>query len=192
MVFLEVIQDEQGSLTLQTTFRGVTFRVDAALIGTTIGTNPVSFEGTHFPNFVVSPTMEELLMFFDPQHRVQDKVSHSIRIGVFSSPQRLLAKIVQHNLWPIAQRSELVYKQARFLYAFIQQIPFCLYKHIVLTMLKMRDEHLAGLHFTCLVTRIHLQIVPDIPAKEPREKTKDTLGKHIMLKSNAQLRFEDQ
>jgi hypothetical protein len=27
---------------------------------------------------------------------------------------------------------------------------------------------------------------------EPREKTKDTLGKHIVLKSNAQLRFEDQ
>jgi hypothetical protein len=47
----------------------VTFRVDAALIGTIIGTNPVPFEGSPFPDFVVSPTMEELLMFFDPQHR---------------------------------------------------------------------------------------------------------------------------
>jgi hypothetical protein len=42
----------------------VTFRVDAALIGTIIGTNPVPFEGSPFPDFVVSPTMEELLMFF--------------------------------------------------------------------------------------------------------------------------------
>jgi hypothetical protein len=61
--------DEQGSLTLQTTVRGVTFRVDATLIGTIIETDPVPFEGSPFPDFVVSPTMEELLMFFDHQHR---------------------------------------------------------------------------------------------------------------------------
>jgi hypothetical protein len=100
---LEVFQDEQGSLTLQTTVRGVTFRVDAALIGTVIGTDPVPFEGNPFLDSVVSPTMEELLMFFDPQHRAQDRVSHSIRIGIFSSPHHLLAKIVQRNLWPIAR-----------------------------------------------------------------------------------------
>jgi hypothetical protein len=151
--FLEVIQDELGSLTLQTTVRGVTFRVDAALIGTTIGTDPVLFECTPFPDSVVSPTMEELLMFFDPQHRVQGRVSHSIRIGLFSSLHHLLAKIVQHNLWPMSRRRQLVYKRARFLYALIQRIPFCLCKHIVLIMLEMCDEHLADLPFTCLVTR---------------------------------------
>jgi hypothetical protein len=63
--FLEVIQDEQGSLTLQTIVRGMTFRVDAALIGTDL----VPFEGSPFPDSVVSPTMEELLMVFDPQHQ---------------------------------------------------------------------------------------------------------------------------
>jgi hypothetical protein len=99
---------------------------------------------------------------------------------------------VQHNLWPIAQRSELVYKRARFLYALIQQIPFCLCKHIVLTMLEMRDEQQTSLPFACLVTWICLGVVPDIPAMEPKEKTKDTLVKHTVLKSNAQLCFEDQ
>jgi hypothetical protein len=39
--FLEVVQDEQGSLTLQATVRGVTFRVNAELIGTIIGTDRV-------------------------------------------------------------------------------------------------------------------------------------------------------
>jgi hypothetical protein len=97
----------------------VTFKVDVALIGTIIRTDPIPFEGSPFPNSVVSPTMEELLMFFDPQHRAQDRVFHSIKIGLFSSLHRLLAKIVQHNLWPMARRSELVYKRARFLYGLI-------------------------------------------------------------------------
>jgi hypothetical protein len=42
-------------------------------------------------------------MFFDPQHGAQDRVFHSIMIGIFSSPHHLLAKIVQRNLWPIAR-----------------------------------------------------------------------------------------
>jgi hypothetical protein len=87
-------------------------------------------------------------------HRAQDRVSHSIRIGLFSSPHRLPTKIVQHNLWPIARRSELVLKRARFLYALIQRISFCLCKHIMLTMLEMRDEHQTGLPFACLVMRM--------------------------------------
>jgi hypothetical protein len=182
---LEVIQDEQGSLTLQTVVLGVTFRVDAALIGTIIETDPNPFEGSPFLDFVVSPTMEELLMFFDPQDRAQDRVSHSIWIGIFSSPHSLLAKLVPRNLWPIARKSELVYKRARFLYALVQRVPFHLCKHIVLTMLEMRDEHQTGVPFTCLVTRICLQVVSDSSTMEPKEKTKDTLGKHRVLKSNA-------
>jgi len=37
-----------------------------------------------------------------------------------------------------------------------------------------------------------MQVVPDISAMEPKEKTKDTLGKHTVMESNAQLRIEDQ
>lgn len=37
-----------------------------------------------------------------------------------------------------------------------------------------------------------MQVVLDIPAMEPNEKTKDTFGKHTVLKSDAQLRIEDQ
>jgi hypothetical protein len=92
---------------------------------------------------------------------------------------------VQHNLWPMTCRSELVYKRAIFSYALIRWIPFYLCKYIVLTMLKMRDKHQTGLPFACLVTRICMQVVPDIPAMEPKEKTKDTLGKHTVMESNA-------
>jgi hypothetical protein len=146
------------------TVKGVTFRVDAVLIGSFIGIDPIPFKGLPFLDFVDPPSMEELLVSFDPQHRALNRVSHSIRIGIFSTPCRLLAKIVQHNLWPMARRSELVLKRVRFLYALIKRIPFCLCKHIVLSMLEMHDEHRIGLPFACLVTKICMQVVPDIPA----------------------------
>jgi len=93
---------------LQTTVRGVTCRIDAALISSFIRTDPVPLEGVPFPDFVDPPSMEELVEFFDPHHRAQDRVPQSIRIGLFSSSHRLLAKIVQYNLWRIARRSEIL------------------------------------------------------------------------------------
>jgi hypothetical protein len=84
-----------------------------------------------------------------------------------------------------------VLKRVRFLYALIQLVPFSLYKHIVLTMLEMRDEHQTSLPFVCLVTKICMSFVLEITYLEPKEKTKDTLGKHIVKKSNAQLHFGD-
>ncbi len=119
----------------------MTCRIDAALIGSFIRTDLVPLEGVPFPDSVDPPSIEELLEFFDPHHRAQDRVPQSIRIGLFSSSHRLLAKIVQYNLWRIARRSELVLKRVRFLFALIRQIPFCLCKHIVLTTLEMQDKH---------------------------------------------------
>jgi hypothetical protein len=160
----------------------VTFRIDAALIGTFIGTDLVPLEGVPYPDYVDPPSMEEMIEFFDPHHRAQDRAPQSSKFGVFSSSHRLLVKIVQHNLWPIARRSELVLKRVRFLYALIQPVPFCLCKHIILTMLEMRDEHQTSLPFVCLVTKICMRFVPEITNLEPKEKTKDTLEKHTMMK----------
>jgi hypothetical protein len=187
--YMEVVQDDQSGLTLQTIVRGITFRVDPTFIGRFIRVDPIPFEVIPFPNSVDPPSMEELLDFFAP-HRAHDRVTHSIRIDLFSSPHRLLANIVLHNLWPIAQRSELVFKGVRFLYAMIHRIPFCLCKHIVLTMLEMTDDHQTCLPFACLVTKICMNFVSNIPDSKPKEKTKDTLGKDTVLKSDAQLRDE--
>jgi hypothetical protein len=40
--------------------------------------------------------------------------------------------------------------------------------------------------------KIRLHYVHDITYMEPKERTKDTHGKHTVMKSNAQLHFEDQ
>jgi len=142
--------------------------INAALIGTFIGIDPVPLEGVPYPDSVDIPSMEEMIEFFDPHHRAQDRTPQSIKIGVFSSPHRLLAKIMQHNMWPIARRSELVTKRVRFVYGLLHRVHFCLCKHIVLTMLEMRDEHQTGLPFACLVTKICLRFVPEITDLEQK------------------------
>jgi len=47
-------------------------------------------------------------------------------------------------------------------------------------------------HFCVLSHEDLSHFVHDITDMEPMERTKDTLGKQTVMKSNAQLRFEDQ
>jgi hypothetical protein len=54
-------------------------------------------------------------------------------------------------------------------------------------MMEMLDEHQMGLPYGCLVTRICLQFVIDIPTYEPEATLEGAFGKHTVMKSNAQL-----
>jgi hypothetical protein len=74
----------------------------------------------------------------------------------------------------------------------IQRMPFCLYKHILQTMLEMRDEHSTCLPFVCLVTKICLRSMTNIVEIEPKVRVQDALRSQTLIKSNAQLRFEGQ
>jgi len=69
---------------------------------------------------------------------------------------------------------------------------FGLCKHIKHTMLEMRDEHSTGLPFVCLVMKIYLRFMTNIPDTEPKVRVQDPLGSQNLMKSNAQLRFEGQ
>jgi hypothetical protein len=81
----------------------------------------------------------------------------------------MLAKIVQHNLWPVARRSDLILKRAQFVYAVHLCLPFCLCKHILGVMLEAHDESNTGLPFGCLITQIILQLGINVNG-EPRMK----------------------
>jgi hypothetical protein len=96
------------------------------------------------------------------------------------------------NLWPQARRSELTLKKATLLYAIVMQTPFFLCKHILHTMLEVRDEKNTSLSFRCLITQICLQVVTDISDSEPRSRIPDPLGIQTLMKSNTQLRHEPQ
>jgi hypothetical protein len=59
----------------------------------------------------------------------------------------MLAKIVQHNLWPIVRRSNPILKRAQFVYIICLCLPFCLCKHIMGIILEAKDENNTGLPF---------------------------------------------
>jgi len=107
-----------------------------------------------------------------------------------SPSHRLLAKIVQHNLWPVVRRSDLILKKAQFVYAIHLCLPFCLCKHIISVMLEACDEGNTGLPFGCMLTQIILQSGINI-TREPKMKIQQPISKQTLMKSNAQLRRDD-
>jgi len=102
----------------------------------------------------------------------------------------MLAKIVQHNLFPVARPSDLILKRAQFVYAVHLRLPFYLCKHILGVMLEARDESNTGLPFGCLITQIILQSGINVNG-EPRMKIQQPLSKQTLMKSNAQLGRDD-
>jgi thiamine phosphate synthase YjbQ (UPF0047 family) len=104
-----------------------------------------------FNEVVEAPTLEDLREFFHAILQGEERVTNII-IGAFSPPHHLLAKIVQHNLWPTVHRSDLIQKRAQFLYAIIMRLPIFLCKYILNIMLEARDENTTGFPFSCLIT----------------------------------------
>jgi hypothetical protein len=102
----------------------------------------------------------------------------------------MLAKIFQHNLWPVVRHSDLILKKAQFVYAIHLCLPFCLCKHILGVILEARDEGNTGLPFGCLLTQIILQSGINVTG-ETKMKIQQPIIKQTLMKSNAQLRRDD-
>jgi hypothetical protein len=126
--------------------------------------------------------MDDLQEFF---HAVPqgEECATTIRIGALSPSHRLLAKIVQHDLWPVVRRSDLILKKAQFVYAIHLRLPFCLCKHFLGVMLEARDEGNTDLPFGCLLTQIILQSRINITG-EPKMKIQQPISKQTLMESN--------
>jgi hypothetical protein len=135
---------------------------------------------------VIPHSLNDLREFFHAVPQEEERAT-AIRIGALSAPHRMLAKIVQHNFWPVVRRSDLILKRAQFVYAISLRLPFYLCKHILRVILEARDEGNTGLRFGCLLTQIILQTGISI-ASEPKMKIQDPISKQTLMKSNAQLR----
>lgn len=176
---------------MQTMARGQTIQIDPRLISAVIGLPVLLVSGVPFPPGVEAPNINFLNDFFGM--RPQREKSHSqINIGAFAPMHQFLAKVVVTNLWPQASQSELTLKKATLLNATVMRTPFYLCKHILHTMLEVRDEKNTSLSFGCLITQICLQVVTDISDSEPRSWISDPLGIQTLMKSNAQLWHEAQ
>jgi hypothetical protein len=117
-----------------------------------------------YNEMVLPPSLDDLKEFFHAIPQGEER-STSIRIGALSPSHRMLAKIIQQNIWPVARRSDLILKWAQFVYAFHLRLPFCLCKHILGVMLEARDEGNVGLPFGCLLTQIILQSGVNVTGK---------------------------
>jgi hypothetical protein len=174
---------------LQSTVDGHIITVDSQIISQFIGVPVLDLSASPYNEVVLPPSTDDLREFFHAVPQGKERPT-TIRISALSPAHRMLAKIIQHNLWPVARRNDLTLKKAQFLYAIHLHLPFCLCKHILGVMLEARDESNAGLPFCCLLTQIILQSGINVNG-EPRMKIKQPLSKQTLMKSNAQLRRED-
>jgi len=152
---LEVVQNDDRGLVLQSTVAGHIIIVDPKVISHIIRVPVLEISASPYNEVVLPPSLDDLREFFHaiPQGK---ESSTSIRIGALSPSHCMLAKIIQQNIRPVARRSDLILKRAQFVYAVHLRLPFCLCKHILGVILEAHDEGNAGLPFGCLLTQIIL------------------------------------
>jgi hypothetical protein len=151
---LEVVQDDDHGLVLQSTVAEHIITVDPQIISHFIGVPVLQLSDSPYNEVVIPPSMDDLREFFHVLPQGEEHAT-TIRIGALSPSYHMLAKIVQHNLWPVVRRNDLILKKAHFVYAIHLRLPLCLYKHILGVILEARDESNTSLPFGCLLTHYY-------------------------------------
>jgi hypothetical protein len=174
---------------LQSSVAGHLITVDSQVINHIIQVPVLEISASPYNDVVLPPSLDDLREFFHVIPQGEER-STAIWIGALSSTHRILAKIVQQNIWPVARHSDLILKRALFVNAIHLLLPFYLCKHILGVILEARDESTSGLPFGCLLTQIILQSGINING-EPKMKIQQPISKQTLMKSNAQLRRDD-
>jgi hypothetical protein len=185
----EVVQNDDRGVVLQSSVAGHLITIDPQVISHIIRVPVLEISASPYNEVVLPPSLDDLKEFFRAVPQGKER-STAIRIGALSSTHRMLAKIVQQNIWPVARRSDLILKRAQFVYTIHLCLPFYLCKHILGVILEARDESTAGLPFGCLLTQIILQSGINVNGK-PKMKIQHPISKQTLMKSNAQLRRDD-
>jgi hypothetical protein len=108
---LEVAQDDERGMVLQSTVDGHIITVDPQVISHFIGVPILDLPAIPYNEMVLPPSMDELREFFHAVPQGEERPT-IIRIGALSPAHHMLAKIVQHNLWLVGRRSDLILKKA--------------------------------------------------------------------------------
>jgi hypothetical protein len=127
---LEVVQKDDHGVVLQSSVASHLITVDPQVISHIIRVPVLEILASPYNEVVLPPSQDDLREFFRAVPQGEER-STAIRIGALSSTHRMLAKIIQQNIWPVARRSDLILKQAQFVYAIHLLLPFCLCKHIL-------------------------------------------------------------
>jgi hypothetical protein len=120
---LEVVENDDNGIVLHSTIAGHIIMVDPQVISQIIGVPVLQISASPNNEVVLPPFLDGLQKFFHVVPQGEER-STAIKIGALSLPHRILAKIVQHNLWPVVRRSNLILKRAQFVYAICLRLPF--------------------------------------------------------------------
>jgi hypothetical protein len=74
-----------------------------------------------FNEVVLAPSLDELMEFFHAVPQGEERAS-TIRISALSPPNHMLAKIIQHNLWPIVKSSDLIMEKISIIVCHLPEI----------------------------------------------------------------------
>jgi hypothetical protein len=108
---LEVVQNDDRGLVLQSTVAGHIITVDPQVISHIIRVPVLEISASPYNEVVLPPSLDDLREFFHAIPQGEER-STSIRIGALSPSHRMLAKIIQQNIWHVARRSDLILKRA--------------------------------------------------------------------------------
>jgi hypothetical protein len=108
---MEVVHDDDRGVVLQSTVDGHIITVDSQIISQFIGVPVLDLPASPYNEVVLPSSMDDLREFFHAVLQGEESPT-TIRIGALSLAHRMLAKIVQHNLWPVTRRSDLILKKA--------------------------------------------------------------------------------
>jgi hypothetical protein len=187
---LVAVQDDDCRLVLQSSVDGHIIMVDPRVISQIIRVPVLQQPASPYNKVVLFPSLDDLREFFQAVPHGEERAT-SIRIGTLPAPHRMLSKIILYNIWLATRRSDLILKKAQFVYAVCLRLLFYLCKHILGVILEACDEGNIGLPLGCLLTQIILQSGIGVTGK-PKMKIQNPISKQTQMKSNAQLRRDDQ
>jgi len=110
---LEVVQNDDHGVVLQSSVAGHLITVDPQVISHIIRVPVLEISASLYNEVVLPPSLDDLREFFCAVPQGEEP-STAIRIGALSSTHRMLAKIIQQNILPVARRSDLILKRAQF------------------------------------------------------------------------------
>jgi len=184
------MQNDDNGIVLQSIIDGQSIMVDPKVVSQIIGVPVLQFPASPYNEVVLPPSLDDHREFFQVVPQGEEHAT-TIKIGALSAPHNMLSKIIMHNIWPVIRRSDLILKKAQFVYVVCLLLPFCLCKHILGVILDAYNEGNTGLPFGCQITQNILQSGIGVTS-EPKMKIQNPVNKQTLMKSNAQLRRDDQ
>lgn len=172
----------------KTKVSGTSLLINPALISEVTGIPLTNGKPSPFSDIDTHPTKAEIMASLNPGGDLEwEEQKTKIPISYLRGPEKLLARIVMQNMWPISRNSEVTIDRAKMIYAIINRVPFCLCTHMVMTMIELYDDHAIALPFGGLITKILKNKLQQIAPNKPADVPGGYFRKGTIMKVNAQL-----